>query len=743
MISLRGLLLWCLGLSLVGLLSGAGVVAKLYSKKPFNRITYSDLVLPWRWSHIDALRGQANLSQAADDLKTGKIRSGITYLRSGLARYPGDTNSRLQLATIYILLRKRLEAEKTLLQAFDSGYPGSDYIHKSVELLQKGDNPELLLTFCDLGRAANASSAAPSSTDARFLDGVKVKALLELMRSDEAVQLVEKYQPKDLPFLQMTRVLRALAHEAISDAEVHILHWLTVMPDSEEALATGVRVYRIAGKVAEMQALILKLRSRYPDNPNHVSLGISENILAGQIQAAFDLLDISVIRFSNRPSVYGDWAAVIGETGNIGVLSRLAQRLTESNNYPQSVILVRMMTAIRLKEWTEAAECSARLQDSIPPLSAHFRSIFDVAKALLETCTQPVKGAQNTLANTITGGWVGLYLYRQVIDSLSGSERYEAALEIITLAEGYFPSSRYIAAQRTSLTAKLETQNADFARIAAQNAQSSVAKPTFADADAFFAACEAEIEAGRIPNAQRLIRAVRDDAPAWLAGVQSKLEWREIQLAALADDMPLLQLNLRTTLRTATSGELDRAVTQAKAWFAEKRRSSALIAIREVLKMQPTHAEAANLLVEWDPASKNPESTLSVASLPKSAEELFKTIDADLASGESVTAHAEAGLRLARAVRRSDPEWLVAAMPELEWREILLAAIGDDIPQLQLNLRTYLRSRTGADGRCLNQARAWHSEGKNSLALHVVREVLRQSPEHPAATKLLTDWAKP
>lgn len=753
-VSVRGFLLWSLALALVAYFAGAALIVNWLDRRSVNLVTYSDLVMPWRWSGLKTLRGQSNLAQAEVDLKSGNIRSALAYLRSGLARFPDDAKARLQLASVYVLVRIRPEAEKSLIGAFDHAYPGGDYLKKAVSLLEAGDNPEFLMRFCDRGRAALVAGGPDSGRDARFLDGVKVKTLLDLDRVDEAVALIEKYQPDDFVFLQNAKVAQGLVRGDLAAAEAALDVWRAAMPDGESALSAAVRVYRAAGKVPEMQAAILRLRSLYPTEAKHIGLALSETLLAGRVQDALDLLDISVIRFANQSSAYGEWADAIGKTGHDDVLARLEQLVREMNQNPQAVIFTRMMAQIRQRDWVAAEASSERLDTLYPQVHERIQALHRVAKALLAACSDPAKGAQNTLAETITGGWVGMALYEQIVDALATSERYEAALEVLTLAEGYFPTSRYIAAQRTVIAEKLQEQNAELARTSSENAPAAIAVP--ADAKALFAALDALLDAGRpsAPEALRLIRAVRKASPAWLRPELAELEWRDVLFASEADDLALLQLNLRNSLRGASAARIERTLGQAKAWFAAQRQPHALLAVREVLRVRPKEPGAVRLLAEWSPppgvgdgapavsaapaALPSPGAASTAPAVPASAESFFKTLDSLAAE-----ARAEEALRLVRTVRRAGPAWLNAALPELEWREIVLAAQTEDLSLVQLNLRTYLRGRPDRIARVVEQARAWRAEGKNSLALAAVREIVRLKPQEPTAQKLLRDWSAP
>jgi hypothetical protein len=750
LISVRGLLLWCVALAIAGYFFGAAGLAYWFHQKPFNRVTYADLVLPWRWEQLEARRGQSNLAQAEAEFEAGNYRSAFAYLRTGLARYPDDAQARLKLANLFIAFRLRAEAEKTLINAFDHTYPGGDYIKSAVAILEASDNAEFLLSFCDRGRAALATQADPSARDARFLDGIKARVLFQLDRPDEAVALVEKYHPKDLEFLQMARVTQKISRKDPAASEAELKTWLAARPDSEQALSMAVRVYRAAGQGPELQEAILRLRSRYPDNPAHISLALSACLRLGQVQEALDLLDLSVIRFANKSTAYLKWAEAISETGNDAALARLEQLATETNQNPQPIILTRLMAQIRRQAWADAEASSARLDALYPNVTPTIKALHAVAKALIESCSKSLKGAENTLVSSIAGGWVSLRFYGEIVEALTRAERYETAMEVLTLAEGYYPTSRFIAVQRAEIAVKLAEQNARQPSAIAKQLSGTGAGPAVpANAKDLFAALDAYVEAERNANAFALIRAVRKADPAWLQAALPELEWREVLMAANVDDIALLELNLRALLRTASPTQIERSLAQAEVWFSARRTSYGLMAVREVLKVRPEDPRANRLLAEWRPrpsasdtmpfaAAPAPGGAEPAPALPASAESFFTAIDA-LSTG----ARAADALRLVRLVRKAEPEWLGTVLPELEWREVLLAVRADDPSLLQLNLRTYLRGKPGGVTRVLDQAKVWRAEGRNAVALLTVREVLRQQPDDAAAQKLLREWSAP
>ena len=89
-VSLRAGLLWALAMCAAGYFIAGYAIFHVQRSMPHNRIAYTDVILPWRWSELDKMRGQALIDQARDEIKEGKFAAGFSRLRMGLDRNPVD-----------------------------------------------------------------------------------------------------------------------------------------------------------------------------------------------------------------------------------------------------------------------------------------------------------------------------------------------------------------------------------------------------------------------------------------------------------------------------------------------------------------------------------------------------------------------------------------------------------------------------------------------------------------------------
>jgi tetratricopeptide (TPR) repeat protein len=194
-LSLRGLLVWCLGLAAGAYFIGAAVVLhRIDSRTPHNRVGYLDLALPWRWKNLESLRGEALIAAGREALAAGRFQEGFGLLRAGLARHPADAEARLVLANIYLRLRLPPRAIALLLDGLDHGYPGRDSLETLFALLRDSDRPDTLASACLRAREnllALAESARPAG-DVRWLDRHTVRALVSAGRAPQALCVVEK-----------------------------------------------------------------------------------------------------------------------------------------------------------------------------------------------------------------------------------------------------------------------------------------------------------------------------------------------------------------------------------------------------------------------------------------------------------------------------------------------------------------------------------------------------------------------
>lgn len=593
-LSVRGLLGWSCALAMVAFFAGALVLLNLQQRDPHNRITYSDLVLPWRWSGLNALRGQALIGQAKDRFAAGEIAPGFTLLRLGLARDPAHVQARLDLSQLYLLMRLRSRSDRLLLDAFDHGYPGLRLVVVGAARLSESDNPGLLDRFLEKARASQAAIAGLSAEDARVLDEITLNHWLESGRGPAAVGLAARLYPEGSYERLRVEIQSELeAGDPVKAAKLADA-WVRLRSDSEKTLTAVAVAYRKAARYDDMEALFKRLHALAPANANHASLAVVHNLLAGRDAEARAALEDWLFRYGANERALAELIRAISNAGRDDALARIERHVREHGFDPKPVLLGRLLAQIGNRDWDAAAAAGARLRK----ISRRLTPSDHVIISLVTACVDAGGGNQQVFIDSFARSPGSLDFDRLLLEALLACGRVTTAAQLITLIEGSYPDSQYIArmsAQVADRRRALE-QVEEAARPVAKDPAASV----FADAEGFLAELHRLEMAGKPAEALGRIRTMRATATVWLRGIEEPLALRELNLAMQAGDLPLLQLTLRNYLR----GHPERAqaaLDQATRWRKEDRLSEALLAAREILRAWPDFQPALQAVALWDP----------------------------------------------------------------------------------------------------------------------------------------------
>ncbi|HEY9250134.1 MAG TPA: hypothetical protein VIO38_13425, partial [Rariglobus sp.] len=448
-LSVGGLLAWGCGLACAGFFFGAFVLLQIQQRHPHNQITYADLVLPWRWSGLDALRGQAIIGQAKDKFTDGKIMEGFQLLRLGLARHPGHVQTRLDLARLYILLRLRGQSDKVLMDAFAHGYPGLRFLVVASALLAEGDNSRLVEEF--IGKARDSLAAAGGAAeDERVLDEIEINARLQAGRASDAAALAARLYP-DGDYKRLIVEIEAALQAGEPDAAGRLTEaWVRLRPGSEETLLAAAAYYRQAGRHDDMQALIDRLRAQAPSDPRFATFGIVENIRAGRHARASVALDDWFFRYGANERAYAELVRSITATGRDDYLDRIEATMRDHGFDLLVVQMGRLVAQIEARDWTRAVVTGGRLRG----LARRQPPSNEAVIALASACADAGGGTQKIFIDAFLRSPGNFKLNRMFIEALDAAGRYATARELITLIEGWYPQSDYI----RDATVRIETR---------------------------------------------------------------------------------------------------------------------------------------------------------------------------------------------------------------------------------------------------------------------------------------------
>jgi cellulose synthase operon protein C len=597
-ISLRTIALMMFFMAVTGYFAAAYALLHVQSKNPYNRITYGDLILPWRWSGLDAMRGAALIDQARAELKEGQIATGASRLRMGLERNPADAQARADLSYIYILRRLRTHSDRLLLEAFDHGYPGSEYVNNAHRTITFGDVPAKELLFLEKARAALAAAGGPAE-DGRLIDTLMIETLLRLERHEEAARIGHRIYPENSTERSELDVRIALAAGDFARAASAMDQWRTLRPDSADVLTRAADVYRRAGRLADMQACIDRLRKLAPVNPAHASLNIVQNLLAGRDELAGAALEDGLFRFGADSRVLAVWARDITETGRDDFLVRLEAFIQEQGHSLNPVLFARLLAQIRGRNWVKARESVLRIREREARMPEAERRQIDVVTSLALACADAGGGYQQVFIAAYQRSPVSLEFNRTIIEALLDAGRWETADRLVTLVLGVYPESRYLTetAQRIGERLIVLEKQKEAARPVAEASPAA----NFTDAPSLLAELARLGQQGQIDAGLSLVRAVRKQGPAWLAANEDAVSLSELDLAFRADDITLLQLTVRTYLRNQPGTSRGQLMKRAADWHQQDRKAEALMVLREILKAEPAFKPALQALEAWEP----------------------------------------------------------------------------------------------------------------------------------------------
>lgn len=608
LLSLRGLFLWSLPLALAGYFVAAAALLHWYQRNPYNQISYVDLILPTRWTQLPLLRGKTLIAEARDDLESGRLQAGFGKLRTGLARDPANSEARVLLAEWCSLFRLRALSYRTLLDGCPHGYREAGQLRRALALFNDADSPKLVLDFIARARAGLLALGETRDDLQRVLDEQEMRTLLAQERSGEALKLVRERRPAETAWLREAELADALARKDYPAAVAIVKKSTASASVDDELRRSAVRVFREAGQLAEMQAALRASRTLHPTNPGVVGFAVQQNLLAAQDMGALAALEDYFFRFGADAGSLNLLANAIAQTGRDDFLARIEDHARAHGFNPLPILQARALAQAANLDWTAARRTLLEIQTHKNALHKTAQVWLETSLALVDACLDEGSGVQARLVDLVSRHPGNLKLYRTHIDALRSAGRLDTAATLLTLAEGAYPESDYVASARRDVLAEIDKRNAaSAAALAARQPEPPTRRPK--TLPELFAALDALAVAKQPDEALRLIANLRRNAPEVLhADKTGDIARRELDLCLQTRDLPLLQLTLRAFLK----GPPDRApvaLKLAKTCFARDEQDVARLIVREILRHQPENSEAMNTLVSWEPKpAKTPES---------------------------------------------------------------------------------------------------------------------------------------
>ncbi|CAM2775306.1 hypothetical protein [Rariglobus hedericola] len=608
-ISGRGLLAWLAGLAVVAYFTGAAALWFWLDRRPYNYVSYTDLVLPTRWSGIEKLRGQALIAEGMDDIKARKWSEGLQKLRVGIARNPEEIKGRLVLAEIFLAMKARKQA----IEIYDGGlgtqYPGRDYVEAMLKSAAQSENYEWWLRTCDRALALIGNNPAHAA-DHRWLIQQKLSALLAADRPAEALVLAEAEGESGSPTISEFRVL-ALLKEGKPDAALAFLNEWQNRAGSRldpQILRLQARAFREAKDAASMDRALEELRELSPADPRPYVYGIVQRLLAGRRDEAFASLDSFLLRFGSTPQYLQMLAAPLAEIAERPMLENLVKYAAQQGFDLEPFRRFLLQALMEKGEWREASTVLAEAKGSDKKAES-VALWYDLMDAQIKAALDSGEAAQSNLVSLVRGRQFALSFYKDAITNMRRAGRLTTAREIVTFAQGMYPQNNVIETWRKELDIELAAAAELVSKPVVtlprpQVAAATVVAPSTPRVEVTTADFEARLEAltktGDYAGALQYLREIRVTKPAWLDAREADLSRDEVRFSGRAGDL----VALRSSARLYINGDRlrsARTIEIARELHAAGRIPEAVFLLKELLAKVPDYPVAQRLLAEWVP----------------------------------------------------------------------------------------------------------------------------------------------
>lgn len=598
-ISLRGVTLWALGLLAAAYVAGTAALFSFWQRNPYCLLTYGDAFFyPVRRGVVAEKKGRAFIAEGHELLKAQQWGDGARRLRQGLTLYPGDLSARQALAKFMVMANQRPQAVKLLTEGLPREFPGRTYLLGLFDLAEQGDDPDLVVATADRYLPLLRSEAA--AVERRWLTGRKFNALLAATRPADALALAMAEEPGELA--AEYRVLALLELGRAGEAAAFLDTWRSRPgADLNAVRRLQVRVGREAGRPEEMERALEEMRASAPTDPRQAVYGVVQRAMAGREASAQAALTDYLFRFGGTVANLQLVAEPLAEIGQRALFERGVAAARDQGFGLQALRVLQVQLHVQRGEWAEAAAGLAQMKPgagrAVPAAEQFWREWM--GRLVAAAGTTAADAAQGSLVEFLRGRPWPMKIFRTSIAALRRAGRVETARDVIALAEGGFPASRWVQTQKAEVAKALAAEQAGKApgAAAAGGPDGRLKLERF-----FFERVDELVRERKWLEAESLIREARGMMPplSWVEPRDGDLRLAEVRLNQGRGEVPMMLAAARVYL----NGDVERSrrvgALAREAWAAGDK-SGAIALAEAVLQRTPEDVPAKRLLAELKP----------------------------------------------------------------------------------------------------------------------------------------------
>lgn len=514
-------------------------------------------------------------------------------LTAGLARFPGDRQTRLTLADYALRNNQVQSARRMLADGFAGDYPGRAYLDAWFKLALHGEDFDDISGIC--ARYLPELERGGLSVEFEWLLDRQWAALSAAGRHADALTVLAEIRPSG--FREERRAATLLALQRDDDAKAVVQQWRQ-LPNADLTAAARLeaRVFRQAGKIEEMEASLAEVRRRAADDAASWVFTLLQRSLAGRSSAAALALEEVVRRFGAEPVALQLAADALTEAGAAVLLERCVA-VAQVRKLPGWVRMQRQLVGVHLGrgDWQLANEALEALL-ALPIDSAAERAWVDWARHLLGATQSAGESLQFALLDYCLQQPLSVARFGETAAALLRARRFETAQKVVAHALEDFPSNPRLNAVaqeiRLLIMANAPAAVPRLDDIAAQVRMNRGFEQQF----------ENLVAAKQWAEAARFITQVIEVQPEWMRRDDSSLRLAQVRVALAQSDVTRLQM-VGQLLLTGDPARAEKAISLARDLIRSGETAEAEALLRELARRHGDHPEVRALQLVLKPAA--------------------------------------------------------------------------------------------------------------------------------------------
>ena len=716
-------------MAVMGYFGAAGGLYFWLDRNPHNKIGFWDLAMPFRWSTLQAKRGQTFIAEGLEDLKEEKTASGLMKLRIGLIKYPKDQKARLELARLYARYGLAGRAMTTLEEGLNFRYPDLDYLSLLINSAVYTQNFELILQVTE-GLLKEPENIPDPSIRVLLLKA-RVQALLKSELYLQALQLSTRLNRDE------DQALNAV------DGEVLALFGLKRYPraaallevvrfDSKHdpmLLQLLAQAYRHMGNMVELRDILQYLIEKSPRNPQPYLFALEEWRQAGQAEEVQGVFEEYLANFGqNERAIYAA-AVKLADWPDSRLVKRCIDEAEKQGVNTRSILVLLVQSLLAEGRWSEASNAFSLLEQGEEELPEDIPAAAPLMMQFLSRLITALEPGNETgtgvLVEFLSHRRFPPSFYMTTADMLEQSGKWTASRDILGLAHSIFPHSASITDRLSLVDKRINELKATDTLTETDITQHEPATPEEA-----LAALDNLIASNELAEALAALHKLRRQKPPWLPEIEENLDGMQLTITVKQGDLQYVRSYTRLYLEKYPhlgARVLDLAQEQRESGDIPMARTLG----REVASLLPMAVESAEFLESLPPeeVSSAPMHAMKTAPGPR---ETMQQLDAYIENEDFTAASA-----LLQELQRSKPKWLGEAEEELAWRQLLITLHPDDLLYARSAIRRYLAKTHQSGSRAITLAQKYLDGGELETARLLAREVLEEYPKNIDAAAFL------